>query len=123
VRSGIGRQRIVGVIALALLLSCAGTREPRVFKCYKQARWGGHWRECAPTLDGCDEVGCFEREQAYCFQILIKALTDEQKDGVGMICVPTARECEEWNRDRKVVVNRSLGPCMSARPDEYVVAP
>jgi hypothetical protein len=115
----VGWQRVVGVVIFALFLSCSGEREPRVFKCYKQGRLGGPWRYCAPKLDDCPEVGCFERAQAYCFPYLLKALTAEQKDAVDMICVPTERECEEWNRDRKEVVNRSLGPCVLARPDEY----
>jgi hypothetical protein len=91
--------------------------QTKTFKCRKIGP--GQWRECAPSLSRCDQSSCFEREEAFCFPILMTSIGD-LPETKGMICTPTERECEEWNEDRKHVRNRSLGPCVLARPDEYL---
>jgi hypothetical protein len=109
-------------VAFALLvIGCSSSREgeEQRFICYQRGPSGGAWRECAPSLAHCAQVGCFVRPDAYCFQYRLAALTDGQKDATGLLCTPTERECEEWNADRRNVIDRSLGPCIRARPDEY----
>ena len=106
-------------LALAMLLVCACHDKPRSFTCYKSGLGGGPIRECAPSLDHCDEQGCFEREEAYCFPYHFDGLGVEN-DKRGMMCTPSEAECKDWNEDRQHVTNRALGPCFRARVDEYV---
>lgn len=117
-------------LSMAVLISTAGCSKdkagshgatPKTFKCRKSGFDGGPWRECAPNVTRCEEYGCFEREEAYCFPVLFNKM-----DGSTlrfMICTPTERECEEWNEDRKRVPNKALGPCVLSRADEYVEFP
>lgn len=88
------------------------------FRCRKAGLDGAPWRECAPDISQCDKYGCFERDEAFCFPVVFVNLDNTEEQWT--ICAPSERECEEWNDDRKRVVNRSTGPCFKARPDEYV---
>lgn len=101
--------------------SGSGNRPPRPaskFECYKSAPSGV--RECAPHLSRCGEgAGCFEREEAYCFQYLLTSLRPDQPDEHGIACTATAAECDDWHKDREHVENHPEGPCVRARPDEY----
>lgn len=96
-------------------LGCSSS-SPATFECYKVPK--GPWRECSLKNTRCDEGGCFRRTEAYCFPYLIAAFLDEPERRL-MVCTPTETECKEWNADRQHVVNRALGQCALARPDEY----
>lgn len=87
------------------------------FKCRKSGLEGAPWRECAPNITRCEEYGCFERDEAFCFPVKFVPL--DGPDELFTICAPSSRECEEWNDDRKTVINKSLGPCVSMKTDEY----
>ena len=52
------------------------------FKCYKIGLMGGSWRECSPSLSRCEELGCFEREEAFCFPIVMVAFGSVWVQGV-----------------------------------------
>lgn len=87
------------------------------FSCQKR-NLTGPWRDCSPTSKSaslCDDVECFERPTAFCFPALF-SMTGE----VWTICTATEKECDEWNEDRKTVPNKSLGPCVESRPDEFI---
>jgi len=124
---------VVAWLAIALAAACgacgqhddarrepAAAPEAATFTCYKAGQAGGPFRQCAPTLSDCVTDGCFQRERAYCFPYILVSLTSGEPDRRAMICTPSLRECEEWNHDRKTVVNHSAGPCVLARPDEYL---
>jgi hypothetical protein len=102
----------VGLVAWVAMLD--GKASDR-FSCYKQGRFGP-LRECSPSRqDACDQLGCFERATAFCFQVRY------DHGEVSSICTPTARECEQWHEDRKT--NFTSPPssfCVEAGPDEYV---
>jgi hypothetical protein len=132
-------KRLVSMLSIFVVLvasACSGPKAPQEiyaipkktessmterFSCAKRDQRGGPWRQCAPTsLRGqmCAGVGCFERETAFCFPTLFFDTGE-----VWTNCTASEKECEEWNADRKTVLNKSMGPCVESRPDEYILLP
>jgi len=132
-----GMRRIIAAISCAALsFSCTpdgttsqkGAPQPEAphsraetFSCYKEQPGGGKWRTCVPMHKRdsgmCDYKGCFEREEAYCFQYRFS----DSPSGRATVCTPSSRECEEWNADRQNMgEGQALTPCVLARPDEYI---
>ena len=112
-------------IGFALGLGASGgckgkASKPKVFECYRTGSGiGVNWRECATELSACEERGCFERDQAFCFPYLITSLRSDMPNQRAVVCTPTERECTEWHHDRLSAWNHPLGACAVLRPDEY----
>lgn len=121
--------RCVVVLGLFLSIACDARKskidDPPVvattkrFKCYKVPLNGGSFRECAPALSQCEKLGCFERDEAYCFPYVLSAFGDQPEQRATM-CAASARECEDWHADREHLVDHPLGPCIAMKVDEYV---